>query len=130
MPLATLTSRVDSRDKSTFTALCDSIGITTSAAVNMFVKAAVRENRIPFELKGDPVGNPVADQQTNPANQSNQLNGFNGLNNFNSLNSILNSLNRETIETIEAMLEAERIARDPNAKSYTVEEAFAELDKD
>ena len=36
-------------------------------------------------------------------------------------------LNRETIE---AMLEAERIAHDPNAKSYTVEEAFAELNKD
>ena len=99
MPLATLTSRVDARDKSTFTALCDSIGITTSAAVNMFVKAAVRENRIPFEVRGD------------PANQ-------------------LYNLNRETIETIEAMLEAERIAHDPNVKAYSVEDALRELKKD
>ncbi len=62
MALATLTSRVDAQDKSNFAALCDSIGITTSAAVNMFVKAAVRENRIPFEVKGD------------PANQLNNIN--------------------------------------------------------
>ncbi|MBR4400851.1 MAG: type II toxin-antitoxin system RelB/DinJ family antitoxin [Synergistes sp.] len=30
-------------------------------------------------------------------------------------------------ETIEAMLEAERIARDPNVKKYSVEEALQEL---
>ena len=33
------------------------------------------------------------------------------------------------IKTIEAMLEAERIAVDPNLKSYTVDEAFEELEK-
>ena len=32
-------------------------------------------------------------------------------------------------ETIEAMIEAERIARDPNVKAYSVEDAFRELDK-
>lgn len=32
-------------------------------------------------------------------------------------------------DTIEAMLEAERIAKDPNLKSYTVDEALAELKK-
>ena len=32
-------------------------------------------------------------------------------------------------ETVEAMLEAERIARDPNTKSYSVDEAFEELDR-
>ena len=32
-------------------------------------------------------------------------------------------------ETIEAMLEAERIARDPKAKAYSVEDAFEELDR-
>ena len=33
-------------------------------------------------------------------------------------------------ETIAAMIEAERIALDPSAKSYTVDEAFEELEKD
>ncbi|MBR1598807.1 MAG: type II toxin-antitoxin system RelB/DinJ family antitoxin [Lachnospiraceae bacterium] len=32
-------------------------------------------------------------------------------------------------ETIEAMLEAERIAKDPNTKKYTIDAAFEELDK-
>lgn len=32
-------------------------------------------------------------------------------------------------ETIEAMIEAERIARDPGVKAYSVEDAFKELDK-
>lgn len=32
-------------------------------------------------------------------------------------------------ETIEAMIEAERIARDPSVKAYSVEEAFKELDQ-
>ena len=32
-------------------------------------------------------------------------------------------------ETIEAMLEAERVARDHNTKSYAVDEAFEELDR-
>ena len=32
-------------------------------------------------------------------------------------------------ETIEAMIEAERIARDPNMKAYSVEDAFKELDQ-
>ncbi|MBQ7193861.1 MAG: type II toxin-antitoxin system RelB/DinJ family antitoxin [Synergistaceae bacterium] len=32
-------------------------------------------------------------------------------------------------DTIEALLEAERIARDPDVKSYTVDEAFEDLDK-
>ncbi len=32
-------------------------------------------------------------------------------------------------ETIEAILEAERIARDPKVKAYSVDDAFEELDK-
>ena len=34
------------------------------------------------------------------------------------------------LDLIEDLLEAERIARDPNIKSYSVEEALKELDKD
>ena len=51
--MMTLTARVDEHDKAIFTAICASIGITTSAAVNMFVKAVVREHKIPFEVKRD-----------------------------------------------------------------------------
>ena len=51
MALSTLTSRVEEEDKSMFIAFCDSVGLTSSAAINLFVKAVNREHRIPFEIK-------------------------------------------------------------------------------
>ena len=50
----TMTTRLDANDKKNFELFCDSIGITSSAAVNMFVKATLKEGKIPFELKSDP----------------------------------------------------------------------------
>ncbi|MCI9142034.1 MAG: type II toxin-antitoxin system RelB/DinJ family antitoxin [Lachnospiraceae bacterium] len=56
MALATLTARVDERDKANFDAFCSNVGLNTSTAINLFVKAVLRENRIPFEIAqtGDP----------------------------------------------------------------------------
>ncbi len=50
MAQATITARVDSNDKARFDHFCSDVGINTSIAVNMFVKAVLRENRIPFEI--------------------------------------------------------------------------------
>ncbi|MBR6061572.1 MAG: type II toxin-antitoxin system RelB/DinJ family antitoxin, partial [Spirochaetales bacterium] len=36
---------------------CKSVGLTVSAAMNMFAKITLRENRIPFEISGDPFWN-------------------------------------------------------------------------
>ena len=52
--MATLSIRMDDSTKTAFVGFCESIGLTVSAAVNMFAKIAVRENRIPFEISGDP----------------------------------------------------------------------------
>lgn len=54
MAQSTITARVDADDKSRFDNFCSNVGISTSTAVNMFVKAVLRENRIPFEIKPDP----------------------------------------------------------------------------
>ena len=51
MALSTLTSRVDEEDKAMFISFCDSVGLTPSATINLFVKAVIREHRIPFEIK-------------------------------------------------------------------------------
>ena len=51
MALATLTARVDASDKSAFDSFCSSIGLTSSAAINLYVKAVLRERKIPFEIK-------------------------------------------------------------------------------
>ena len=50
MPQTTITARVDARDKANFDAFCSNVGLNTSTAINLFVKAVLRENRIPFEI--------------------------------------------------------------------------------
>lgn len=50
MSQATLTARVDERDKANFDDFCSNVGLNTSTAINLFVKAVLRENRIPFEI--------------------------------------------------------------------------------
>lgn len=50
MAQTTITARVDSNDKHRFDTFCSNVGINTSTAINMFVKAVLRENRIPFEI--------------------------------------------------------------------------------
>ena len=50
MSQATLTARVDEQDKKDFDAFCSSVGLNTSVAINLYVKAVLRERRIPFEI--------------------------------------------------------------------------------
>lgn len=50
MALTTLTARVDQKDKADFDSFCSNVGLNTSTAINIFVKAVLRENRIPFEI--------------------------------------------------------------------------------
>lgn len=50
MALTTLTARVDQNDKAAFDAFCSDVGLNASTAVNLFVKAVIREKRIPFEI--------------------------------------------------------------------------------
>ena len=50
MAQATITARVDEKDKARFDAFCSNVGLNTSTAINLFVKAVLREKRIPFEI--------------------------------------------------------------------------------
>ena len=50
MTQSTITARVDEKDKARFDAFCSNVGLNTSTAINLFVKAVLRENRIPFEI--------------------------------------------------------------------------------
>ncbi len=82
--------RMDSDVKAQADALFGELGMNLTTAFNVFVRQALREGRIPFEV----------------------------------------SLNHPNKETIAAMLEAERIARDPSVKGYTdMDELFADLRK-
>ena len=60
MALSTLTARVDEHDKIEFDSFCSSVGLTSSAAINIYVKAVLRERTIPFDIKQeDPFFDPV-----------------------------------------------------------------------
>ena len=50
MAQATISARVDSTDKIAFDSFCNDVGISS----NMFVKAVLREHRIPFSINNDP----------------------------------------------------------------------------
>lgn len=53
MPQAIMNVRVDSDDKKSFDKFCNAVGMNVSVAVNMFVKAVIREQKLPFEIKTD-----------------------------------------------------------------------------
>ena len=51
--MAIVSVRMDEDTKKKFDAFCSSVGITISAAVNMFAKMTIREDRLPFDVKGN-----------------------------------------------------------------------------
>ena len=53
MSQSTISIRVDQTLKKRFDALCEAFGLSATAAFNIFMKAVVREKRIPFEIRVD-----------------------------------------------------------------------------
>ncbi len=51
METLNLNVRVDANDKKSFEQFCNSVGMNISTAVNMFIKAVLREQKLPFEVK-------------------------------------------------------------------------------
>ena len=51
MSQTTMYIRVDSNLKQRFDVLCDEFGISNTSALTLFIKAVVRERRIPFEIR-------------------------------------------------------------------------------
>ena len=55
MSQATISIRVDQSLKKSFDLLCEAFGLSATAAFSIFMKAVVRERRIPFEIRADNV---------------------------------------------------------------------------
>lgn len=80
--------RMDTDLKAQADALFGELGMNITTAFNIFVRQALREGRIPFDI----------------------------------------SLNQPNRETLAALMEAERIAKDPSVKGYTdLDELFDDL---
>ena len=54
MATTNINIRIDESTKQAMSEVCDDIGLSMSAAFNIFAKAVARERRIPFELTADP----------------------------------------------------------------------------
>lgn len=52
--MTNVTIRMDEGLKKQSEALFEEMGLTMTTAITLFIKAAVRENRIPFEIRVDP----------------------------------------------------------------------------
>lgn len=51
MAQATVSARIDSKDKESFDKFCNNVGLSASAAINMFIKNVINEHRFPFEIR-------------------------------------------------------------------------------
>ena len=54
MATTNINIRIDENTKKAMGEVCDEIGLSVSAAFNIFAKTVARERRIPFELSADP----------------------------------------------------------------------------
>lgn len=54
MATVTYSLRMDEGLKKSFDAFCESVGLSATAAINLFAKKAVTEQRIPFEVSAVP----------------------------------------------------------------------------
>ena len=54
MAQATLSVRLNPMDKYCFEEFCKSAGLNVSTAINLFVKAVIKRQEIPFAITGDP----------------------------------------------------------------------------
>ncbi len=67
MPYTNLSARVDKKDKKEFEDFCQKTGMNVSVAVNLFIKAVLREKRIPFSIELDPF---YSEENTSALNDS------------------------------------------------------------
>lgn len=54
MSSTSVTVRIDENVKEDFESILNDIGLTMTSAFNIFVKAVINQNKIPFELVADP----------------------------------------------------------------------------
>ena len=59
--------RMDQELKEQLEACCDQLELSLTAAVNLFARAVVRERRIPFDIRIDPVDDSKQESEEKPS---------------------------------------------------------------
>jgi len=80
MAMTSVNIRMDADVKQRFDYICNELGLNISTAINVFAKAVVRQNKIPFELEieEDPYFNEATIRRINKAIQAEE-NGETGI---------------------------------------------------
>ena len=55
--MANMTFSLDAPTKKRFVDFCNSVGLSASSVITVYIKTVVRENRIPFVISADPLPN-------------------------------------------------------------------------
>lgn len=55
MAQTAMTVRMDATQKKQFDSLCEQFGMSANTAINVFVKAVIRNNGIPFSIEGEKI---------------------------------------------------------------------------
>ncbi len=87
MAMTNVNIRMDEATKIAFDKFCEEIGLSVSAAFNIFARTVVREQRIPFELTTD-VPNKVTLSAMESAEKGNDVYGP-----FDSVDDLIEALN-------------------------------------
>ena len=92
MESLSLNVRVDANDKKSFEQFCNSVGMNVSTAINMFIKAVLREQKIPFEVKSNMFENVIYEKLKEAELEMNNTSTRYTINDIeNSMNNIINS---------------------------------------
>jgi DNA-damage-inducible protein J len=79
MPYTTFSVRMDSDVKKQFDNFCSEVGMNTTTAFNLFARAVLRENRLPFEVAVNPDPFYSASNQKRLAESLDELNQGKGI---------------------------------------------------
>ena len=92
MESLTLNVRVNAEDKKSFEQFCSSVGMNVSTAVNMFIKAVLREQKLPFEVKSNTLDNIIYEKLKEAELEMNNTSTRYTINDIeNSMNNIINN---------------------------------------
>lgn len=71
METLTLNVRVDAKYKKRFEKFCNDVGMNVSTAVNMFIKASLWEQRLPFDVKTNTFDDTIYEKLKEAENEMN-----------------------------------------------------------
>lgn len=92
MESLTLNVRVNAKDKKNFEQFCTNVGMNVSTAVNMFIKAVLREQKLPFEIKSYTFDDVIYEKLKEAELEMNNISTRYTIDNIkNSMNNIINN---------------------------------------